>query len=129
MILYFLGVKNFLDVIILTGAILLGIESTLIILIYKNFVKKRFQRQAPWWIYLVLIFFLLGVIFPDKVNRFLGKVEGNIANFNSYRVQNLETWQTILAGEDTFENTVWDTIVNPIINAGDIVMITVITSN
>jgi len=60
---YFLGVKNFLDVIGLTGAIVLAIESILIIFIYKNFIQKRFQRKAPWTIYLVLFFLLVGVIF------------------------------------------------------------------
>lgn len=63
LVIYFLGVRNFLDVIGLTGAFLLGIESTLIIFIYKNFIKKRFQREAPKWIYLVLFFLLVGVAF------------------------------------------------------------------
>lgn len=63
LIIYFLGAKNFLDVIGLTGAILLGTESILIILIYKNFIEKRFQRPAPWTIYLILISLFLGIIF------------------------------------------------------------------
>lgn len=40
LILYFCGLKNFIDIIGLTGAVMLGLEAIIVILIYKNFIKK-----------------------------------------------------------------------------------------
>jgi len=62
LILYLLGIKNFLNVISLTGAVLLGLEAIIVILIYKNFLKKKFQQKAPFWLYPLAGFFLLGLI-------------------------------------------------------------------
>jgi len=59
--LYFIGFRNFLEVIGITGAVLLGIESLIILLIYRMYLKKRFQRNAPWWIYLISLLFLVGI--------------------------------------------------------------------
>jgi len=59
--LYFAGIKNFIEVISLTGAIALGLEAIIVIFIYKTFLKKRFQRQAPIWIYPLAAFFLIGL--------------------------------------------------------------------
>lgn len=63
LILYFCGLKNFIDVIGLTGAVMLGLEAIIVILIYKNFIQKRFQRRPAWWIYFLIILFLIGIIF------------------------------------------------------------------
>jgi hypothetical protein len=63
LILYFCGLKNFIDIIGLTGALMLGLEATMVILIYKNFIQKRFQRQPSYWIYFLIILFLIGIIF------------------------------------------------------------------
>lgn len=59
--LYFIGFKNFLEVIGITGAVLLGIESLIILLTYRMYLKKRFQRQAPWWLYLIALLFIVGI--------------------------------------------------------------------
>jgi len=57
-----LGVKNFIRVISLTGAVMLGLEAIIVIFIYKNFLEKRFQRKASFWIYPLAGFFLVGLI-------------------------------------------------------------------
>jgi amino acid permease len=62
LILYFLGIKNFIGVISLTGAVMLGLEAIIVIFIYKNFLEKRFQRKAPLWIYPLAGVFLIGLI-------------------------------------------------------------------
>jgi len=62
LLLYFLGVKNFIRVISLTGAVMLGLEAIIVIFIYKNFLEKRFQRKASFWIYPLAGFFLVGLI-------------------------------------------------------------------
>ena len=59
--LYLAGMKNFIDVIGLTGAIFLGLEGVIVILIYRSFIKKRFQRQAGWYIYLLAGLLLVGM--------------------------------------------------------------------
>jgi tyrosine-specific transport protein len=69
--LYLVGIKNFLDVIGLTGAIALGLESILVILIYKGFIQKRFQYKTPFWIYPLIIALIIGIGF--EIFYFLSK--------------------------------------------------------
>jgi len=69
--LYLVGIKNFLDVIGLTGAITLGLESILVILIYKGFIQKRFQYKTPFWIYPLIIALIIGIGF--EIFYFLSK--------------------------------------------------------
>lgn len=59
--LYFLGLKNFIDVIGLTGALMLGLEAIIVVFIYKNFMRKRFQCYPGHWIYLLILIFLIGI--------------------------------------------------------------------
>ena len=61
LLLYFLGIKNFIGVISLTGAVMLGLEAIIVIFIYKNFLEKRFQRKASLWIYPLGCLFLVGL--------------------------------------------------------------------
>ncbi|MFA5084329.1 MAG: aromatic amino acid transport family protein [Candidatus Paceibacterota bacterium] len=62
LLLYFLGIKNFIEVISLTGAAALGLEAVIVIFIYKKYVKVRFQRKAPVWIYPLAGIFVAGLI-------------------------------------------------------------------
>lgn len=62
LILYFLGIKNFIGVISFTGAVLLGLEAIIVIFIYKNFLIKRFQRPTPFWLYPLVGVFVIGLI-------------------------------------------------------------------
>lgn len=62
LVLYLLGIKNFIGVISLTGAVMLGLEAVIVIFIYKNFLEKRFQRKAPLWLYPLAGVFLVGLI-------------------------------------------------------------------
>ena len=58
---YLIGINNFVQIISLTGAITLGLEAVIVILIYKNFLQKRFQLKAPFWIYPLACVFLIGM--------------------------------------------------------------------
>lgn len=60
--LYLIGVKNFIEVISLTGAVMLGLEAIIVIFIYKKFIEKRFQRKASFWIYPLTCLFLIGLV-------------------------------------------------------------------
>jgi len=62
LILYLVGLKNFINVIGLTGAIFLGLEGIIVIFIYRSFIRKRFQRQVGWYIYLLVGLLLIGMI-------------------------------------------------------------------
>jgi len=62
LILYFCGLKNFIDIIGLTGAFMLGLEAIMVIFIYRSFIKKRFYQNAPWWLYLLIVFFIAGMV-------------------------------------------------------------------
>ena len=62
LILYFCGLKSFLDIIGLTGALMLGLEAIMVIFIYRSFIKKRFFQQSPWWLHLLIAFFILGIV-------------------------------------------------------------------
>lgn len=73
LLLYLSGIKNFIEVISLTGAVMLGLEAVIVIFIYKKFLEKRFQRRAPIWIYPLTGLFLLGIIlrvFPSILSPF-----------------------------------------------------------
>lgn len=62
LLLYLSGVKNFIGVISVTGAAALGLEAVIVIFIYKKYLKIRFQRKAPIWIYPLAAFFLIGLV-------------------------------------------------------------------
>jgi len=62
LLLYFLGVKNFIEIISLTGAVMLGLEAIIVIFIYKNFLEKRFQRKPSFLIYPLAFLFLMGLV-------------------------------------------------------------------
>ncbi|MDP2930185.1 MAG: amino acid permease [bacterium] len=55
LILFFLGLRNFLEIIGLVGGVMMGIEGILILLMYKKIYPKK------WWAWLLIIIFLLGV--------------------------------------------------------------------
>ncbi len=59
---YLAGLKNFIDVIGLTGAIFLGLEGIMVIFIYRSFIRKRFQRRAGSYTYLLMGLLLVGMI-------------------------------------------------------------------
>ncbi|MDA2936383.1 amino acid permease [Patescibacteria group bacterium AH-259-L05] len=60
--LYAFGLRNFIDVIGLTGAFFLGMEGIIVILIYRSFVRVRFQRRAGSYTYVLIALLLIGMI-------------------------------------------------------------------
>jgi tyrosine-specific transport protein len=61
--LYFLGFKEFINVIGFTGALAMGIEGIIIVLLYKAFLKKKFSRKMNPLLYILPAFFVLGIAF------------------------------------------------------------------
>ncbi|MCH7758920.1 amino acid permease [Patescibacteria group bacterium] len=62
LLLYFFGLRNFIEIIGLTGAIFLGTEGIIVILIYRSFLLKRFQRRAGSYIYFLILLLLTGMV-------------------------------------------------------------------
>lgn len=61
-ILYLVGLDNFIEIIGLSGAITLGIEGIITILVYKKVLKKKFSRRMHPLYYLFPIFLLGGLV-------------------------------------------------------------------
>ncbi len=60
---FLLGVRKFIEVISVTGAIALGIEGIIIVFLYKEFLKKKFSQKLNPVFYLLVGVFVLGIIF------------------------------------------------------------------
>ena len=63
LILFLLGVREFIGVISFTGAIALGMEGIIIVFLYQGFLKKKFSRKINPVFYLLPGIFILGIIF------------------------------------------------------------------
>lgn len=68
--LYAFGLRNFIDVIGITGALFLGTEGIIVILIYRKFIRVRFQRRPGAYTY-GLIALLIGGMVTQFVHFFL----------------------------------------------------------
>lgn len=61
--LYFIGLTNFIDVIMFIGAVLLGFEGIVLLKMYQKVRRKINPKltKVPWWMYLVGTVFIIGV--------------------------------------------------------------------
>jgi len=60
--LFIIGMRKFINVICLTGAVAIGAEGIIIVFLYREFLKKKFQKSPNPLIYFLFIFFLFGII-------------------------------------------------------------------
>ncbi len=60
--LYLLGFKEFITIIGLTGAVAIGIEGIIIVLLYKVFLQQKFSQKMNPLFYILPLFFILGFI-------------------------------------------------------------------
>ncbi len=63
LILFLLGLREFIKVISFTGAIALGLEGIIIVLLYRAFLKKKFSQIMNPILYFLVGIFILGIIF------------------------------------------------------------------
>jgi len=63
LILFLLGIREFITVIGFTGAIALGIEGIIIVFLYREFLKIKFSRKMNPALYFFSGVFVLGIIF------------------------------------------------------------------
>ncbi len=69
LILFLLGLREFIKVISFTGAIALGLEGIIIVFLYKEFLKRKFLQKMNPVLYFLVGIFVLGIIF--EVRTFL----------------------------------------------------------
>ena len=70
LILFLLGLTQFVKIISFTGAVATGAEAVVIILLYKSFLKKKFSYKMHASLYLLLAVFGAGAVF--EILYFLG---------------------------------------------------------
>lgn len=63
LLLFLIGFREFINVIGLTGAVALGGEAVLIVFIYKAYLKKKLSQRMNPLLYMLPIFFVLGIFF------------------------------------------------------------------
>ena len=61
--LFLAGVRQFIEVVSLTGAVAVGSEALIIIFLYRAFLKKKFGQKLNPFFYLLTVFFILGTVF------------------------------------------------------------------
>ncbi|MFC1663571.1 aromatic amino acid transport family protein [Patescibacteria group bacterium] len=73
LILFFLGFREFIEIIGFTGALMIGAEGIIIVFLYREFLKKKLSRKMSLVLYLLPGFFILGIIF--EILHFLLKYQ------------------------------------------------------
>ena len=63
LILFFLGLQEFISVIGLTGAVALGFEAIITVFLYRAFLLKKLARKINPLMYILPAFFILGIFF------------------------------------------------------------------
>lgn len=63
LVLYFANLKDFIGIIGIVGAFMLGIEGILVIFVYRNFVRIKLNKMPSGYTYLLLGVFAAGIIF------------------------------------------------------------------
>ena len=60
--LFFVGLRQFIDIIGAVGAFTIGLEGTLIVFLYRTFLKKQNKKMNPL-LYSLVFLFIMGVVF------------------------------------------------------------------
>jgi len=63
LILFLLGLREFIEVIGFSGALGMGAEAIIIVFLYRKFLKKKFSKNMNPGFYLLTGIFVLGIIF------------------------------------------------------------------
>lgn len=63
LMLFFFGMKEFIRVIGLTGAIALGFEAVIIVFLYRAFLHKKLSHKMNPLLYVLPVIFILGIFF------------------------------------------------------------------
>lgn len=61
--LFLIGLREFIDIIGLTGAVAIGCEGIILVFLYREFLKKKLSQKMNPLFYILPIIFVLGVFF------------------------------------------------------------------
>lgn len=61
--LFFLGIREFIEIISFTGAIAIGLEGIIVILLYRKFLEKKFSQKMNPFLYFLPLVLVLGILF------------------------------------------------------------------
>jgi len=73
LILFLLGLREFIEIIGFTGAVALGGEGIIIVFLYRGFLKKKFSQKMNPIFYSLVGVFVLGII-SETIYFFFGRV-------------------------------------------------------
>lgn len=59
--LFLIGLRAFIDIIGLTGAVAIGLTGIIIVLLYKNFLWVQYKRKMNPLLYILPLFFVIGI--------------------------------------------------------------------
>lgn len=59
--LFLIGMREFIDIIAITGAFAIGGEGIIIVLLYRAFLKKKFSQKMNSLLYFLSLFFIIGI--------------------------------------------------------------------
>ena len=62
LILFLVGLRQFIQIVSLTGALSVGLEGFIVILLYRTYLKKKYSRKMNPAYFLLSLFFFFGVI-------------------------------------------------------------------
>lgn len=63
LILFLMGLKNFIDIISFTGALCLGAEAIMTVFLYRAFLRKKLLKKINPALYFLVFIFSLGIIY------------------------------------------------------------------
>lgn len=63
LILFLLGMREFIEIIGFTGAVAIGLEGIMIVFLYKEFLRRKFSKKMSPAFHLLTIVFILGIVF------------------------------------------------------------------
>jgi len=67
-LLFFLGMRRFIDIIGFVGAVAIGLEGIILVVLYKEFLKDKFNKKVNPAVYLLALVFVFGIFF--EITRF-----------------------------------------------------------
>lgn len=74
LLLFFLGLREFIDIVGLVGAVSIGLGAIILLFLYRKFLEIKFAKKAPFYIYPLIGVFILGIIF-EAIYLFLARAQ------------------------------------------------------
>lgn len=60
---FLLGLRRFIDIVGFIGAVTLGLEGIVLVVLYKEFLNDKFNKKINPAFYFLILIFILGIAF------------------------------------------------------------------